>query len=269
MNLVTVIVATVIRYHGAGQIPEIPRFGSTRTTRFTIRETYVYVPCHCVTSWRRVDVTPVGRRCRNVSTCRRARDADNGGFRSSKISSGPQHDDVDVFGLDRVCRSTRVCRFGLDVRCVANLDPCSQYSCNLSSNACKISNSRLFISVPMLALASSCCTRHQSVPIDRSAICSKEVLKAFSVCSRDIFMPEDQKSEAFDDQPVRLDRDFNISAPRTFPPVLLPRECPSSNLVPFSALDGRGISPLHARGIPPVGRVRAVWDFFIFFPVRF
>lgn len=27
-------------------------------------------------------------------------------------------------------------------------------------------------------------------------------------------MPDDQKDEAFDDQPVRLDRDFNISAPR-------------------------------------------------------
>lgn len=30
-------------------------------------------------------------------------------------------------------------------------------------------------------------------------------------------MPEDQKDEAFDDQPVRLDRDFNISAPRALP----------------------------------------------------
>eukprot|EP00892_Ulva_mutabilis_P011656 jgi/Ulvmu1/8863/UM049_0045.1 len=46
-----------------------------------------------------------------------------------------------------------------------------------------------------------------------SNITCKEVLKAFSVCSRDIFMPEDQKSEAFDDQPARLDRDYNISAP--------------------------------------------------------
>lgn len=30
-------------------------------------------------------------------------------------------------------------------------------------------------------------------------------------------MPEDQHDEAFDDTPLRLDREFNISAPRALP----------------------------------------------------
>jgi protein-L-isoaspartate O-methyltransferase len=47
-------------------------------------------------------------------------------------------------------------------------------------------------------------------------VCSKEVYKALQVCSRDIFAPEDQQDEAFEDRPLRLDREFNISAPRAF-----------------------------------------------------
>jgi hypothetical protein len=44
--------------------------------------------------------------------------------------------------------------------------------------------------------------------------CSKRVTKAFQVCSRDIFVPDNQKEDAFFDRPVPLDHDFNISAPR-------------------------------------------------------
>ena len=45
-------------------------------------------------------------------------------------------------------------------------------------------------------------------------MCSKKVAKAFTVCARDIFVPDDQKGDAFLDHPVPLDHDFNISAPR-------------------------------------------------------
>jgi hypothetical protein len=45
-------------------------------------------------------------------------------------------------------------------------------------------------------------------------VCSKRVQKAFQICSRDIFVPDDQKEDAFLDHPVPLDHDFNISAPR-------------------------------------------------------
>lgn len=38
--------------------------------------------------------------------------------------------------------------------------------------------------------------------------------KAFQVVARDIFVPTDQKEDAFLDHPLPLDHDFNISAPR-------------------------------------------------------
>jgi Protein-L-isoaspartate(D-aspartate) O-methyltransferase (PCMT) len=47
--------------------------------------------------------------------------------------------------------------------------------------------------------------------------CSKKVAKAFQVCSRDVFVPEEQRADAFLDHPVPLDHDFNISAPRACP----------------------------------------------------
>lgn len=50
------------------------------------------------------------------------------------------------------------------------------------------------------------------------------MIKAFQVCARDLFVPEDQQDDAFNDKPLRLDREFNISAPRA---LLSPLDCTS------------------------------------------